>query len=76
MEESLSCSSSEEVETIPQLLQTLRNSNNKDEIVEAIEELRTISRGDGNFQKFESFLAYSFSFHLLCFSWEDLFFTR
>lgn len=49
MEESLSSSSSEEVETIPHLLQTLQNSNNKDEIVEAIEELRAISRGDGNF---------------------------
>jgi len=46
MEESSSSTSSEEVETVPHLLQTLRNSNSKDEIVETIEELRSISRGD------------------------------
>jgi hypothetical protein len=46
MEESSSSSSSEEVETIPHLLQTLRNSNNKEEIIEAINDLRAISRSD------------------------------
>jgi len=40
-------SSELEVSHIPRLIQTLRNSNNREEILESIEDLRAISRGDG-----------------------------